>query len=86
MTAETAEPRQASRRIIEHYAFSLSVAAHEVLQLVGLLTGMTRVSGVGPQHYLGYPGVMEVSEPQCVGDCDYLALMATAADMSGNLR
>jgi hypothetical protein len=47
---------------------------------------MTRVSGVGPQHDLGYPGVMEVSEPQCVGDCDYLALMATAADMSSDLR
>jgi hypothetical protein len=26
---------------------------------------------------------MEASELQCVGDCDYLALMATAADMSG---
>jgi len=79
-----AERARFSRRNV--YPFSLSVGAHEVLQLVGLLTGMTRVSGIGPQHYCGYPGVMEVSEPECVADCDYLALTATAADMRGNLR
>jgi len=73
-----------SRRNV--YPFSLSVAAHEVLQLVGLLTGFERVSGTGPQHYRGYPGVMEVSAPVCAGDCEYLVLTASAADMSGNLR
>ncbi|MGH3008597.1 MAG: ThiF family adenylyltransferase [Gaiellaceae bacterium] len=67
------------------YAFSLAVAGHEVLQLVGALTGFTRISGIGPQHYHGYPGVMEVSEPVCSGDCEYLPLTATAADLSGNL-
>jgi hypothetical protein len=73
-----------SRRNV--YPFSLSVAAHEVLQLVGLLTGFERVSGTGPQHYRGYPGVMEVSAPECASDCEYMALTASAADMSGNLR
>ena len=40
------------------FAFSLSIAAHEVLQLVGLVARMPRVGGVGPQHYQAYPGVM----------------------------
>jgi hypothetical protein len=73
-----------SRRNV--YPFSLSVAAHEVLQLVGLLTGFERISGTGPQHYQGYPGVMEVSSFVCEAACDYRALAASAADMHGNLR
>jgi tRNA A37 threonylcarbamoyladenosine dehydratase len=78
------EQARFSRRNV--YPFSLSVAAHEVLQLVGLLTGFDRISGTGPQHYRGYPGVMEVSAPECVADCEYAALTASAADLSGNLR
>jgi hypothetical protein len=67
------------------YAFSLAVGGHQVLQLVGAITGFTRISGIGPQHYHGYPGVMEVSEPECSDDCEYKPLTATAVDLSGNL-
>jgi len=38
-----------SRRNV--FPFSLSVAGHEVLQLVGLITGQTRIGGTGPQVY-----------------------------------
>jgi molybdopterin-synthase adenylyltransferase len=68
------------------FPFSLSVAAHEVLQLVGLLTGMTRVGGTGPQAYHGYPGTMTVSQPLCADDCEFVALMATGADLTRNIR
>lgn len=73
-----------SRRNV--FPFSLSVAAHEVLQLVGLLTGMQRVGGKGPQTYHAYPGVMEVLEPECSASCEFAALTASASDLSGNLR
>ena len=46
-----------SRRNV--YPFSMSVAAHEVLQLVGLITGFRRIGGTGPQLYNGYPGTMK---------------------------
>jgi hypothetical protein len=69
------------------YAFSLSVAAHEVLQMVGLVSGNERISGIGPQTYHCYPGEMRV-EPvrECEPKCEYAALIATASDLSGNLR
>jgi molybdopterin-synthase adenylyltransferase len=73
-----------SRRNV--FPFSLSVAAHEVLQLVGLLTGMTRVGGTGPQSYHAYPGEMKVSRPTCTADCDFAGLTGTAADQSVNIR
>jgi hypothetical protein len=38
--------------------------------------------GNRPQAYRGDFGAMEVSEPESVADCDYLALTATAADGS----
>lgn len=61
------------------FAFSLSVAAHEVLQLVGLITGNTRVGGIGAQTYHAYPGTMEVVEKtSCARDCDVLSLTATS--------
>lgn len=67
------------------FPFSMSVAAHEVLQLVGLATGLTRVGGVGPQMYHAYPGVMEVLERYCQPDCEFVSLTASAADLSPNL-
>jgi ThiF family len=73
-----------SRRNI--YAFSLSVAAHEVLQLIGLLTGMNRVGGTGPQAYHAYPGTMTVSSAACARDCPFAALTGTAADQMGNIK
>jgi hypothetical protein len=44
------------------FPFSMSVAAHEVLQFVGLVTGLTRVGGTVPQMYHAHPGVMEISK------------------------
>jgi hypothetical protein len=69
------------------FAFSLSVAAHETLQLVGLVTGMPRIGGIGPQHYSAYPGAMTAAElSQCNEDCDIDALTSAATDLSGNLQ
>lgn len=50
-----AERERYARRNV--FPFSMSVAAHQLLQLVGLVSGMSRVGGVGPQHYSAYPGV-----------------------------
>ncbi len=67
--------------------FSLSVASHQVLQLVGLATGLRRIGGVGPQFYHGFPGRMDVYEDTgCVDGCEYAVLLASAADLTPNLR
>jgi hypothetical protein len=68
-----------SRRNV--FAFSLSVASHEVLQLVGLVTGNARIGGIGPQHYHAYPGRMDVEATKaCNSDCDILEITATACN------
>lgn len=73
-----------SRRNV--FPFSMSVAAHEVLQLVGLLTGMPKIGGVGPQIYDGYPGEMAANaSSRCEPDCDFMALTASGADLAPNL-
>jgi hypothetical protein len=62
-------------------AFSLSVAAHQILQLVGLISGNARVGGIGPQTYHAYPGEMTVRrEGSCAADCDIPQLTAHAHD------
>lgn len=38
------------------FPLGMSVAAHQVLQMVGLVTGLERVGGIGPQMYHAYPG------------------------------
>ena len=69
------------------FPFSMSVAAHEVLQLVGLVTGSSRIGGIGPQTYDGYPGAMKVrATTPCSEECEYSALTATAADLTPNLE
>ena len=73
-----------SRRNV--FPFSMSVAAHEVLQLVGLVTGLPRIGGAGPQRYDGYPGEMcVVRDKVCEGDCEFHALTASAMDLTPNL-
>jgi hypothetical protein len=68
-----------SRRNV--FAFSMSVASHEVLQLVGLVTGKARIGGIGPQHYHAYPGRMDVeSTSSCDIDCDVLEITASACN------
>jgi hypothetical protein len=79
-----AERAQVSRRNV--FPFSLSVAAHEVLQLVGLLTGFERIGGAGPQTYHGYPGTMSVETLSCTENCEFAALAASAVSLQGNLR
>ncbi len=82
---DDASQRLLSRRNV--FPFSMSVAAHEVLQFVGCITGLDGVGGIGPQRYRAYPGAMEVEpQPICVPGCGYAALTASAADLSGNLR
>jgi hypothetical protein len=68
------------------FPFSMSVAAHEVLQFIGLVTGDQKIGGQGPQTYHCYPGIMEVSDiKECKHDCEYSKLTATATDLTGNL-
>jgi molybdopterin-synthase adenylyltransferase len=68
------------------FAFSMSVAAHEVLQFIGLVTGLARVGGIGSQIYHAYPGRMDVEQHgTCEPDCEYNALTASAADMYSNI-
>ena len=73
-----------SRRNV--FPFSMSVAAHEVLQFVGLVTGMPRIGGIGAQTYDAYPGAME-AEPQlsCADGCEFAELTATAVNLRTNL-
>ncbi|WP_410597873.1 ThiF family adenylyltransferase [Amycolatopsis sp. lyj-23] len=64
------------------FAFSLSVAAHEVLQLVGLISGSPRIGGVGPQHYAAYPGEMTVAAAvDCVSDCEFAAMVGSSIEV-----
>ena len=73
-----------SRRNV--FPFSMSVAAHEVLQLVGLVTGLPRIGGVGPQRYDCYPGMMRVQQAAaCNDECEFAELTATAVDLTPNL-
>ncbi len=66
------------------FAFSLSVAAHQVLQTIALVSGNERVGGRGPQTYHAYPGTMEVSEiHECESDCDVAPLLASARNPLG---
>ena len=74
-----------SRRNV--FPFSMSVAAHEVLQFVGLVTGQSRIGGSGAQTYDAYPGTMKVDREQlCDDDCEFAELTATVADLSPNLQ
>jgi hypothetical protein len=69
------------------FPFSLSVAAHEVLHLAGMIAGSQRVAGIGPQHYAAFPGEMTVTPTrQCEPDCEIAALTATAASLSNDPR
>ncbi len=66
------------------FAFSLSVAAHETLQLVGLISGSQRIGGIGPQHYAAYPGQMTpMSTTSCASDCEFAAITATVVNVTG---
>jgi hypothetical protein len=72
-----------SRRNV--FPFGMSVAAHQVLQMVGVITGLERVGGIGPQMYHAYPGCMEVREGACENECEYRALAASAQDLRAGL-
>lgn len=78
-----AERAALSRRNV--FPFGMSVAAHQVLQMVGLVTGLERVGGVGPQMYHAYPGRMEVREVVCEDACEYQALTASPEDLRAGL-
>ena len=68
------------------FAFSMSLAAHEVIQFAGLLTGLTRIGGIGPQFYHAYPGRMDVKElEKCDPECSYNQLTSTAVDLTPNI-
>lgn len=73
-----------SRRNV--FPFSMSVAAHEVLQGIGCVVAMPRLGASAPQFYHCYPGNMECLDiPACGTSCPYNELTASAADLAGNL-
>lgn len=65
------------------FPFSLSVAAHEILQAVTLISGNPRIGGTGPQRYQSYPGEMLVEDGACTKECDIASAMASGADPLG---
>lgn len=79
-----AERERYGRRNV--FPFSMSVAAHEILQLTGMIANSSRVSGIGPQHYMSYPGVMNVSVAQeCAPDCEFRAVVARTPDLASHV-
>ena len=65
---------------------SLDSFLFSVLQLVGLVTGLPRIGGVGPQRYDGCPGEMCVLRDKvCEDDCTLNSLTASAIDLTPNL-
>lgn len=69
------------------FPFSLNVASLEMLQFIGLVTGQSRIGGIGAQIYHCYPGSTELIDRQaCMQGCEYEALTASAQDLSGNFQ
>ena len=61
------------------FAFSMSLAAHEVIQFIGLVTCLDRIGGIGPQFYHAYPGMMNVYKSEkCNPECEYNKLTSSA--------
>jgi ThiF family protein len=78
-----AERGAISRRNV--FPFSMSVAAHQVLQAVGIATSEPRIGGRGSQMYHAYPGNMDVDlTTACEIDCEFPALASTAPDLRTN--
>lgn len=76
-----AERERYNRRNV--FPFSLAVAGHEILHLVGMISASCRVSGIGPQRYQAFPGEMTASPTTpCLPDCDIASLTATAQDLA----
>ncbi len=64
------------------FSFSLSVAAHQCIQLVGLVSGNKRICGTGAQTYNAFPGTMTIGDKiGCSPDCDISPLTAKAIDL-----
>ena len=78
------ERSMVSRRNV--FSFGMSVAAHQFLQAVGIVTSNPRIGGAGAQMYHAYPGEMTVDRREgCDPGCQYEALTATAADLRPGL-
>ena len=75
-----------SRRNV--FPFSMSVAAHEVLQLIGIVNwNAPESSGIGTQTYNGYPGTMQVqASRECEPGCEFAELTATGSDLRPNMN
>lgn len=81
---EADRERYARRNV---FPFSLAVAGHQTLQLVGIVTGMPRVGGKGPQHYSVYPGEMRVNDvTACDPACEIQPITGTALALDDWLK
>ena len=79
-----AERAAISRRNV--FPFAMSVAAHQILQAIGVITRLPRIGGSGAQMYHAYPGEMAVDPTSaCDPDCQYAALTGTAIDLLAGL-
>lgn len=77
-----AEKALLSRRNV--FPFGMSVAAHEVIQAIAVLTATSRLGALGPQHYACYPGTMTVDQDQsCEQECEYMEVTAAAGEILG---
>jgi hypothetical protein len=73
-----------SRRNV--FPFGMSVAAHQFLQAVGIVTASPRIGGAGAQMYHAFPGEMSVDRrTACEAECQYAALTAAATDLRPGL-
>ena len=79
------EPERAALSRRNVFPFAMSVAAHQVLQAVGVATSLPRIGGAGPQMYHAYPGEMVVERSAgCEAGCEFPPLTATAPDLRRN--
>ncbi len=59
------------------FPFSMSLASHEVIQFVALITGLLGRSDFGEQRYHYNLGEMLHAEPRCQPDCSFRGRVAT---------
>lgn len=71
------------RRNENVFPLSMSLAAHEVLQFVALVTGMKGMHNVGEQRYHYFPGTMDANrKTKCLPGCPHAALAGTGDSKS----
>ena len=71
------DPDHPLRHSENTFPFSMSLAAHETLQFIGLVTNLLGHPDFGDQRYHYNTGKMVASQKDCVDDCYFPSLTAT---------